>query len=77
MKLLVLLSLTSAGALLLQDTAPQTPSEHVGKLPDGGFLIEQRVDDSSGRKPSPGLDIPDEYGVCIGRQVSSGSECRL
>ncbi|MFL6447792.1 MAG: alkaline phosphatase family protein [Bryobacteraceae bacterium] len=39
MKILLLLSLTSAGALLLQDTRPQTPSEHVGKLADGGFLL--------------------------------------
>ncbi|MFL6416543.1 MAG: alkaline phosphatase family protein, partial [Bryobacteraceae bacterium] len=39
MKLLLLLSLTSAGALLLQDTTPQKTSERVGKLPDGGFLL--------------------------------------
>src|SRR3954454_3866873 len=39
MKLLLLLSLTSAGALLLQDTSPQKPSEHVGKIPDGSFLL--------------------------------------
>ena len=39
MKILLLLSLTSAGALLLQDTRPQPASEHVGKLPDGGFLL--------------------------------------
>src|SRR3954454_10339785 len=39
MKLLLLLSLTSAGALLLQDTSPQNPSEHGGKLPDGSFLL--------------------------------------
>ncbi len=39
MKILLLLSLTSAGALLLQDTRPQSSSQHVGKLADGGFLL--------------------------------------
>jgi len=39
MKILLLLSLTSAGALLLQDTRPQTSSERVGQLADGGFLL--------------------------------------
>src|SRR3954468_10173452 len=39
MKILLLLSLTSAGALLLQDTRPQSSPERVGKLADGGFLL--------------------------------------
>lgn len=40
MKTILFLTLASAGSLLLQETALQTaPQRHVGKLPDGGFLL--------------------------------------
>src|SRR3954447_20022213 len=40
MKTLLFLSIAATGALLFQEAAVQVaPQEHVGKLPDGGFLL--------------------------------------
>ncbi len=39
MKTILLLAIASAGAYMLQDAAPPSVTEHVGKLPDGGFLL--------------------------------------
>src|SRR5579875_1380687 len=39
MKSLLFLAATAAGALLLQDAGQKPGYEHVGPLPDGGFLL--------------------------------------
>ncbi len=39
MKSLLLLAVAASGGLLLQDTAQKPAYEHVGPLPDGGFLL--------------------------------------